>query len=98
MCGFFLLAIPTGSCFSCQKLIEGLTRPKFERLLKYFMLALAGQCRVYAASIYIYIYIYMYVYVYIYLYILLLLLLLLSVWGKIVFIALKRTMEVGGAL
>ena len=48
---YFLLATPTGSSFSCQNLIKRQTRPKFGGLLQYFMLTLARQCRVYAASI-----------------------------------------------
>ena len=54
-----VLATHTGSSFGYPKLIKGSSRLKFEGLLYYFMLKLAGQLRVYAASLlYIYIYIY----------------------------------------
>ena len=55
-----VLATHTGSSYGCLKLIKGPTVLKFEWLLTCFMLKLAWQHRVYAASIYIYIYIYIY--------------------------------------
>ena len=47
-CGY-VVTTPTGSCFGYQKLSKGPTRPEFEWLILYFMLALSGQCWVYAA-------------------------------------------------